>query len=161
MLYISTSVWVLRTPNAGWNSHFHFFFAKKLKKSKKYAANFCKKHVFLSLHQNAGPLFCSQKMSFLLWKHVFTYEKLLNTITLGHFWVFKTVDQRSGAKLKKHVFYKNLLQICCFFAEKSWTCRPAFGVRSTQTLSKYTTYLVKGFLHLIYLNSLKFEERSL
>ena len=32
MLYISTSVWVLRTPNAGRNSHFQHFSAKSLKK---------------------------------------------------------------------------------------------------------------------------------
>ena len=25
VLYISTSVWVLHTPNAGWNSHFQHF----------------------------------------------------------------------------------------------------------------------------------------
>ena len=32
LLYISTSVWVLRTPNAGWNSHFQRFCCKKPKK---------------------------------------------------------------------------------------------------------------------------------
>ena len=32
LLYIMTSVWVLRTPNADWNSHFQFFLCKKLKK---------------------------------------------------------------------------------------------------------------------------------
>ena len=63
LLYISTSVWVLRTPNAGPNSHFQRFLLQKAKKSKKFAANFCKKQVFLSLHQNAGRLFYSQKNS--------------------------------------------------------------------------------------------------
>ena len=33
---------------------FSVFSAKKLKKSKKFASNFCKKICFLSLHQNAG-----------------------------------------------------------------------------------------------------------
>ena len=33
------------------------FFCKKAQKCKKLAANFCKKHVFLSLHPNAGRLF--------------------------------------------------------------------------------------------------------
>ena len=28
-LYILTSVWVLRTPNAGWNIHFQGFFVQK------------------------------------------------------------------------------------------------------------------------------------
>ena len=35
MLYILTIVWMLRTPNAGQNSHFQHFFSKKLKKRKK------------------------------------------------------------------------------------------------------------------------------
>ena len=61
MLHILTRVWVLRTPNSGQNSHFQRFLCKKAKKSKKFAAKFCKKHVFLSLHQNAGRLFYSQK----------------------------------------------------------------------------------------------------
>ena len=33
----------------------------------------------------------------------------------AHFWGNKTVDQCSGANLKKRVFCKNLLQISCFF----------------------------------------------
>ena len=37
------------------------FCCKKAEKSKKFAANFCKKQFFLSLHQNAGRLFYSQK----------------------------------------------------------------------------------------------------
>ena len=43
VLYISTSVWVLRTPNAGRNSHFQHFF---MQKRKKITANFCKKQFF-------------------------------------------------------------------------------------------------------------------
>ena len=66
VLYISTSVWVLRTPNAGWNDHFQRFYLFFLEKSKKLAANFIKKQFFLSLHQSAGWLFYSQKMSFFL-----------------------------------------------------------------------------------------------
>ena len=50
-----------RTPFAGWNSHFQHFCCKKTKKSKKFVSNFSKKQVFLSLHQNAGQLFYSQK----------------------------------------------------------------------------------------------------
>ena len=52
---------VLRTPNAGRKSHFQHFYSFFLEKSKKFAANFSKKQVFLSLHQNAGRLFYSQK----------------------------------------------------------------------------------------------------
>ena len=57
LLYISTSVWMLRTPNAGRNSNFQPFFCKKPEKRKKFAANSSKKQGFLSLHQNAGRLF--------------------------------------------------------------------------------------------------------
>ena len=59
MLYISTSVWVLRTPNAGQNLHFQHCLCYKAEK--KFAAKFSKKMDFLSLHQNAVPVFYSQK----------------------------------------------------------------------------------------------------
>ena len=54
MLYILTSVWVLRIPNAGRNSLFERFLQQKAKKARNLQQNFEKKHVFLSLHQNAG-----------------------------------------------------------------------------------------------------------
>ena len=47
MLYILTSVWVLRTTNAGRNCHFQRFLCKKPKKSKKFAANFSIKSLSL------------------------------------------------------------------------------------------------------------------
>ena len=48
-----------------------YFVQKSFKKSKKFAAKFCPKHVFLSLHQNAGQLFYSQKMSFFSFRPAF------------------------------------------------------------------------------------------
>ena len=48
---------VLHTPNPGQIMHFQYFFckkAKKLRKSKKIVANFCKKTVFFSVHQGPG-----------------------------------------------------------------------------------------------------------
>ena len=55
MLHISTSVWVMRTPNAGRNGHFlHFLCKKNLKKSKKFEANFSKKQVLFTKHRVAG-----------------------------------------------------------------------------------------------------------
>ena len=45
LLYILTSVWVLHTPNTDQNIHFQGSFCKKAKISKKFAANFCKKHM--------------------------------------------------------------------------------------------------------------------
>ena len=43
MLYILTSIWVLRTPNAGRNRHFQHFSAKKLKKKQKICSKFQQK----------------------------------------------------------------------------------------------------------------------
>ena len=58
MLYISTSVWVLHTPNAGQNLHYKCFSRRKaIKMQKKIVAKFCKKQAFLTLYQNAGPVF--------------------------------------------------------------------------------------------------------
>ena len=47
---------MLCTPNTGRNSHFQRFSAKKLKKQEIHS-KFLQKHIFLSLHQNAGRLF--------------------------------------------------------------------------------------------------------
>ena len=71
LLYILTSDWVLRTPNAGQNMLLNIFNAEKLK----FDAKFGKKNSFLSLHQNTGP----RKIMFSLLKHIFTCKKLLNT----------------------------------------------------------------------------------
>ena len=60
LLYISTSVWVLHTPNIGRKSHFQRFW-QKAKKARNLQENFAKKHVFLSLHQNTGRLFYSKE----------------------------------------------------------------------------------------------------
>ena len=56
MLYILTSVWVLRTLNAGQKSHFKGFQWQKAKKKQEICSKFLQKTVFLSLHQNAGRL---------------------------------------------------------------------------------------------------------
>ena len=64
LLYISTSVWVLRTPNAGRNSHFQCFLRKKAKKRQEICSKILQKTRFLSLHHNAGQLFYSQKRLF-------------------------------------------------------------------------------------------------
>ena len=60
MLYILTSIWVLWTPNAGQNSHFHHFLCLKAKKMQKVTNldwNLAKIVFFLILHQNAGRVF--------------------------------------------------------------------------------------------------------
>ena len=69
LLFISTSIWVLRTPNAGQNLHFNIFHAKNLKKNAK-KQQICskvlqKKTGFLILHQNDGRVFYSQKKKYL------------------------------------------------------------------------------------------------
>ena len=60
ILYILTSVWVLRTPKAGLNMLFHcilFKKAEKRKKNRKIEAEFSKKLGSFNLHQNAGQRF--------------------------------------------------------------------------------------------------------
>ena len=81
----------------------------------RFAANFSKKEVFLSLHQNVGWLFYSQKMRHFKGKNVFLEKK-------AHFFGNKTVSQLLGANSKKHVFLQkfaaNFLLFLSFFAEK-------------------------------------------
>ena len=77
LLYILTSVWVLRTPNAGRNSHFQRFCCKKLKKQE-ICSKFLQKTVFLSLRQNAGRLFYSQKNKLFSLKRHFYLLKVVN-----------------------------------------------------------------------------------
>ena len=107
-MYISTRVWVLRTPNAGRNGHFQRFLCKKTKK-------------------------------------VFLGKKV-------HFFGNKTVDQPSGANLKKNCFLlkfaANFFLFIGFLHKKcwKWPFRPAFGVRNTQMLVKIcNTHLNKYF----------------
>ena len=80
------------------------FCAKKPKKSKKFAAKFCKKHIFKFAPERWPTVLFPKKWAFFL-KNTF----------LHHFWGNKTVDQHSGANLNKHVFCNFLLQISCFF----------------------------------------------
>ena len=63
VLYILISVWVLRTPNSGQNSHFQCFFKPK---SWKNAKKVSKTTGFLSMHKIPGQLFYSPKNSFFL-----------------------------------------------------------------------------------------------
>ena len=64
MLYILTGVWVLRTPNAGWNLHSKRFCAKKLKKAKKQeiCIHFLEKTGFFNTELVQDP----SKITFLL-----------------------------------------------------------------------------------------------
>ena len=64
-------------------------------KSKKFEANFFKKHVFWSLQQNAGGLFYFQKNELFLSIHVFTYEMF--------FWEYNS-RPAFWCKLKKPCF---------------------------------------------------------
>ena len=63
MLYIFTSVWVLHTPKLVKILIFNIFNSKKLKKKKKQQIcnKFLQKMSFLSMHQNAGWVFYSEK----------------------------------------------------------------------------------------------------
>ena len=83
LLYIWTSIWQLRTPNAGQESHFqHFFVLKSLKKMQKEVTNLeqnLRKNVFLILHQYAGRVFYSQKMLTKRWSKYTTPLPLCHT----------------------------------------------------------------------------------
>ena len=61
MLYISTSVWVLRMSNAGRNSHFQRFWNLQ--------QNSAKNRVFLHSTKTLVDCFTPQKISFFLKKH--------------------------------------------------------------------------------------------
>ena len=64
MLYILTSVWVLRTSNSGQSMIFLCFSCKKLKKEeirKKIEVKYIKQKIILSLHPDACQGFYSQK----------------------------------------------------------------------------------------------------
>ena len=102
MLFVLTSVWVLRTPNAGQNMLFKCFFAKKLKIcfGVKNSKKFGNKQIFYKI-------VCKSQL--FVGKTVFLEKK-------AHFFGNKTVNHRSGANLKKRVFYKILQQISCFFS---------------------------------------------
>ena len=119
LLYISTSVLVLRTPNAGWNSHFQCFYAKKLKKQEIWS-KFLQKTGFLSLHQNAGQLFYSQKNELFFAKNKFLHIKSCESLTIKKniFWGIKQSTSVLVQALKNMFFCKNVRQISCFFAEK-------------------------------------------
>ena len=55
-----------RSNNIPYVVYFDQRFCAKNLKIKKFAANFCKKQFFLSLHRNAGQLFYSKKTAFSL-----------------------------------------------------------------------------------------------
>ena len=105
---------------------FSVFNGKKLK-SKKFAENFAKNMFFLSLHQNAGRLFYSQKIELFSLKNTF----LLIKSSRPAFW----------CKLKKTWFFAEICsKFLAFFqhlecpAPKRW--------------SKYTTNVIRSFLKL-------------
>ena len=110
LLYILTSIWVLLTQNAGWNSHFQRFLWKKLKKSKKFATKFCKENIFLRLHQNACQLFYSPR------NELFSLKTLI-------FAVFPLFASKSSENLQK---------------EEKWQIAYFDRLHSLISLSKYT-----------------------
>ena len=67
MLYISTSVWMLDTPNTGGHSHFQCFSAKKLKKQE-ICSKFLQKTCFLK--------FAPKRLSTVLFSKKFKNKKV-------------------------------------------------------------------------------------
>ena len=69
VFYISTSIWVLHTPNEGWNMHFQCFFCKKAekgRKAKKLRQNLSKNLVFALFCSNCFWLFWSTEIERVL-----------------------------------------------------------------------------------------------
>ena len=87
MLYISTSVWVLPTPYAGWNMHFKHFLCLKAKKCKK-VRNLPKnlaKNGFLKFAPKRWSSVLFQKNSFFLIVSLNQLTSLLLQTTKIHF----------------------------------------------------------------------------
>ena len=64
LLYILVSVWVLRTPNAGRNSHFQRFLCKKPKKARILQQISAKNRVFLHFTKTLVDCFTPKKVEF-------------------------------------------------------------------------------------------------
>ena len=104
MLNISTSLWVLRTPNAGRISHFQHFLCKNPKKSKNFAAKFSKKQFFLHFIKALVNCFIPQKWAFSSKKHVFTYKKLKMIISTS---VWRAQHPNAGRNIQ-HIQHQAL-----------------------------------------------------
>ena len=106
-----------------------FSISAKSKKSKKFAANFCKKHIFISLYQNAGRLFYSPKNEFFSLRTRFYLWKWKKA-TFGN----KAVNQHFGANLKKVFFAKICGKFLAFlaFCRKMLKMTISTSVRSAQ-----------------------------
>ena len=111
MFCISTSVWVLRTPNAGWNSHFQGFYSFFLEKAK-YLQQISSKTRFLKFAPERWSTVFFPKndlFSCLTKNHCdlqhFTCENVFLEKKVN-FFGNKTVNQRSGANFKTCVFLK-------------------------------------------------------
>ena len=83
MLYISTSVWVLHTPNTGQNMLFHCFCAKRLKKfRKKWVIKFAPERWWSVLFPEK-TMFSMLKTSFYMQEGVNKFSWLDNIINIG------------------------------------------------------------------------------
>ena len=101
LLYILTSVWVLCTPNAGWNCHFQHFFVLKSWKKQEICSKTLQKTRFLKFAPKLwSTVLFSKKLAFF-----FKNTSLPTKNSRPAFW----------CKIKKSVLCKILLQISCFF----------------------------------------------
>ena len=78
VLYFWTSIWMLRTPNAGRNSHFQCFLCKKAKKARNLKQNFAKNTFFKFAPERWSTVLFPKKSFFL--------QKMLKMTILTRVW---------------------------------------------------------------------------
>ena len=71
LLYILTSIWVLRMPNAGRISHFQHFCCKKAKKKKEICSKFLQKNRFFKFAPERWSTVLFPKTWAFCWKWLF------------------------------------------------------------------------------------------
>ena len=131
MLYISTSVWVLRTPNVGRYSHFQRFCCKKPKTSKKFAANFSKKQVFLE--------FAPERWSTVLLPIKWAFS-ILRSSQIA--WCYSTEDFFMGflCLVLKNCFKRKGQKERDFFGWIDWHARVQERQANGKNILSYTTW---------------------
>ena len=113
-MYISTSGWVLHTPNAVGNSHFPCFLCKKAEKSNKFAA----KMFFKVFTKTMVDCFISNFIRFFL---TFTGKNMILPRKNSFFHVFRVLPLRNpnaGGNIKQitlFYFQKACIRLCLVF----------------------------------------------
>ena len=112
MLFILTSIWVLRTPNVGRNSHFQRFFCKKAKKARNLHQIFAKNTFFWVCTQTPITVLFPKKWAFLSKKPFY----LWNVVNHNDFGTVQTNLCRQTKNIIKE-FYRQIWGLFCIKEE--------------------------------------------